>query len=88
LPPPPEVLKILFDQGTPAPLRRAFRADSVDTVLGLYYVRDTVANSILGRNTRVVRAVVEGSVVGDDEVIEDRAIKDSVLDAGGLARAR
>ena len=52
-------------------------------------VRDsTIENSILGRNVRVTRATVRGSVVGDSQVIEDRSVDGCVLDAGELAPAR
>ena len=47
----------------------------------------TVANSILGNNVRVRKATLEGCVVGDDQVIEDRKLKDSVMDAGETAAA-
>jgi len=48
----------------------------------------TVANSILGNNVRVRMATVEGSLVGDDQVIDGRDLKDVVMDAGELAPAR
>lgn len=48
----------------------------------------TIANSILGRNVRVVRATVRGSLVGDDQHIEGKTVEQSVLDAGELAPAR
>ena len=52
-------------------------------------VRDsTIENSILGKNVRVIRATVRGSLVGDGQVIEGRTIEHSVLDAGELAAAR
>lgn len=52
-------------------------------------VRDsTIEDSILGRNVRVTRATVRGSLVGDGQVIEDRSVIGSVLDAGELAAAR
>ena len=52
-------------------------------------VRDsTIANSILGRNVRVVRATVTDSLVGNDAVIEDQAVVRGILDAGELAPAR
>src|SRR5207249_11278237 len=47
----------------------------------------TIANSILGRNGRVVRGAVADSVIGDDQVIEGKTIQRSVLDAGELAPA-
>ncbi len=52
-------------------------------------VRDsTIENSILGRNVRLIGAIVRDSVVGDDQVIEGKTIERSVLDAGELAPAR
>jgi len=48
----------------------------------------TVANSILGKGVRVKNAKVEGCVIGDKQVIEERQLKDSVMDAGELALAR
>ena len=48
----------------------------------------SVANSILGKGVTVKKAKVEGSVVGDKQVIEGRDIKDSVMDAGEIAAAR
>ncbi|HXF95921.1 MAG TPA: sugar phosphate nucleotidyltransferase [Gemmatimonadales bacterium] len=65
-------------------LHDAVIGPNVSIEAGSYVTESTVANSILGRNVRVVRATVEGSLVGDDEVIEGRAIRHSVLDAGEL----
>jgi glucose-1-phosphate thymidylyltransferase len=47
-----------------------------------------ITNSILGRGVKVKKAKVEGSVVGDKQVIEGRDVKDSVMDAGEIAAAR
>ena len=47
----------------------------------------TIVNSILGRNVRVERSTVRDSLVGDDQVIVDRSLARSVLDAGELAPA-
>ncbi|MGH7548523.1 MAG: sugar phosphate nucleotidyltransferase [Gemmatimonadales bacterium] len=55
---------------------------------GSYVTESTIANSILGRNVRVVRSKVEGSLVGDDQAIEGTTVKQSVLDAGELAPAK
>lgn len=60
---------------------------NVSIEAGSYVTESTVTNSILGRNVRVVRSTVEGSLVGDDQAIEDRSIIRSVLDAGELAPA-
>jgi glucose-1-phosphate thymidylyltransferase len=48
----------------------------------------TVEHSLLGRDVRLVRAQVKRSVIGDGQVIEDRAVADSVMDQGELARAK
>jgi glucose-1-phosphate thymidylyltransferase len=48
----------------------------------------TVAHAILGRKVVLRRARVERSVIGDDQVLEDRAIADSVMDGGEIAAAR
>ena len=48
----------------------------------------TIANSILGRNVRVVRGTVKDSLVGDDQKIEGRSIQQSVMDAGEIAPAK
>jgi glucose-1-phosphate thymidylyltransferase len=48
----------------------------------------SILNAILGTNVRVRRARVDGSVVGDDQVIEGGIVKNSVLDGGELALAR
>ena len=53
------------------------------TVMG-----STIANSILGKGVQVKNAKVEGSVIGDKQVIEGRQVKDSVMDAGEIAAAR
>src|SRR5207247_11268735 len=55
---------------------------------GSYVTESTIANSILGRNVRVVRSAVADSVIGDDQVIEGKTIQRSVLDAGELAPAK
>lgn len=55
---------------------------------GSFVAESTIANAILGRNVRVVRATVRDSLVGDDQTIEGKTITSSVLDAGELAAAR
>jgi glucose-1-phosphate thymidylyltransferase len=55
---------------------------------GSFVAESTVANSILGRDVRVVRATVRDSLVGDGQTIEGKTITSSVLDAGELAAAR
>ena len=55
---------------------------------GSFVAESTLANSILGRNVRVVRATVRDSLVGDDQKIEGKTVQKSVLDKGELAPAR
>src|SRR2546422_695196 len=54
---------------------------------GSYVTESTIANSILGRNVRVVRGTVRDSLVGDDQVIEGKTLEQSVLAAGEVAPA-
>jgi len=55
---------------------------------GSSIVGSTVANSILGKGVQVKNAKVEGSVIGDKQLIDGREVKDSVMDAGEIAGAR
>ena len=55
---------------------------------GSVVAESTIANSILGRNVRVVRSTVRDSLVGDGQAIEGRTVQQSVLDAGELAPAK
>jgi len=55
---------------------------------GSSIVGSTIANSLLGKGVQVKNAKVNGSVIGDKQVIEGREVKDSVMDAGELAAAR
>jgi glucose-1-phosphate thymidylyltransferase len=48
----------------------------------------TVTNSILGNGVGVRNATVEGCLVGDEQVIDGRTVRDSVLDGGELSPAR
>jgi glucose-1-phosphate thymidylyltransferase len=61
---------------------------NVSIEAGSHVTQSAIANSILGRDVRVARATVEGSLVGDGEVIEDREVRGSVLDRGETAAAR
>jgi glucose-1-phosphate thymidylyltransferase len=61
---------------------------NVSLEAGSFVADSVIANSILGRNVRVVRSTVRDSLVGDDQVIEGKTIAGVVLDAGELARAR
>jgi glucose-1-phosphate thymidylyltransferase len=47
----------------------------------------TVANSIVGRHTRISRATVRDSLVGDDQTITDRSVERLVVDGGEEASA-
>ena len=61
---------------------------NVSLEAGSYVTESQIANSILGKNVRVVRSAVRDSLVGDDQVIEDKVIQRSVLDAAELAAAK
>jgi glucose-1-phosphate thymidylyltransferase len=69
-------------------LREATIGPNVTIEAGSEVRESTIEDSILGRNVRVTRATVRGSLVGDDQVIEDRSVAGSVLDAGEFAPAR
>jgi glucose-1-phosphate thymidylyltransferase len=60
---------------------------NVSIEAGSVVAEGTIANSILGRNVRVVRGTVRDSLVGDDQTVEGKAVQGSVLDAGELAAA-
>jgi glucose-1-phosphate thymidylyltransferase len=55
---------------------------------GSSVIGSTVRNSIVGRGVQLKNATLEGSVIGDKQVIDGRQVKDSVMDAGELAAAR
>ena len=59
---------------------------SIET--GSFVAESTIANSILGRNVRVVRGTVKDSLVGDDQKIEGKTVQQSVMDAGEVAPAK
>jgi len=61
---------------------------NVSLEAGSYVTESVIANSILGRNVRVVGSTVRDSLIGDDQVVEGKTIARSVLDAGELAPAR
>jgi len=69
-------------------LRGATVGPNVTIEAGSTIEESTVANSILGRNVRVTKGVVRGSLVGDDQVIADREVVASVMDAGETAPAQ
>src|SRR5947209_7172484 len=68
-------------------LHAATVGPNVPLEAGSSVAESTIANSILGRNVRVVRSAVRDSLVGDDQVIEGKSIARSVLDAGELVPA-
>jgi len=61
---------------------------NVSIEAGSFVAESTIANSILGRNVRVVRGTVQDSLVGDDQKIEDKVLQQSVMDAGEIALAK
>jgi glucose-1-phosphate thymidylyltransferase len=69
-------------------LRDATVGPNVTIEAGSVIERSTLAHAILGRNVRVRDAAIERSVIGDDQVIEDRKVADSVMDAGEVAPAK
>jgi len=69
-------------------LKDATIGPNVAVEAGSSIVGSTVANSILGRGVQVKNAKVEGSVIGDKQMIDGRDVKDSVMDAGEIAAAR
>ena len=69
-------------------LREATIGPNVTIEAGCDVRESTIEDSILGKNVRVTRATVQGSLVGDNQVIEGRTVLRSVLDAGELAPAR
>ena len=60
---------------------------NVSIEAGSFVAESTIANSILGRNVRVVRGNVKDSLVGDDQKIEGKILQHSVMDAGEVAPA-
>jgi glucose-1-phosphate thymidylyltransferase len=69
-------------------LRDAVIGPNVAIETGCSVVESAVSNSIVGRNVRLLRATVADSLVGDDQVVEQREVRGAVLDGGELARAR
>jgi len=61
---------------------------NVSIEAGSFVAESTIANSILGRNVRVVRGTVKDSLVGDDQKIEGKTVQQSVMDAGEIAPAK
>ncbi len=68
-------------------LRDATIGPNVAIEAGSSIEGSTIANSILGKGVRVKNAKVGGSVIGDQQVIDGKQVKDSVMDAGELAPA-
>ena len=69
-------------------IRDATIGPNVSIEAGSFVAESTIANSILGRNVRVVRGTVKDSLIGDDQKIEGRVIQQSVMDAGETAPAK
>ncbi len=61
---------------------------NVTVETGSMIAGSTLQHAILGRNVQVERSTVERSVIGDDQLVADRVIRDSVMDAGEVAAAR
>jgi glucose-1-phosphate thymidylyltransferase len=47
-----------------------------------------IANAIVGRDVKIKKATVSGSVIGDGQVVEGREVRNVVIDAGEEALAR
>jgi ADP-glucose pyrophosphorylase len=69
-------------------IRDATVGPNVSIEAGSFIAESTIANSILGRNVRVVRGTVQDSLVGDDQKIEGKTLLQSVMDAGEVAPAK
>jgi glucose-1-phosphate thymidylyltransferase len=69
-------------------IRDATVGPNVSIEAGGFIAESTIANSILGRNVRVVRGTVKDSLVGDDQKVEGRTLLQSVMDAGEVAPAK
>ena len=69
-------------------IRDATVGPNVSVEAGSFIADSTIANSILGRNVRVVRGTVKDSLVGDDQKVEGRTLQRSVMDAGEVAPAK
>ncbi len=61
---------------------------NVSIEAGSFVAESIIANSILGRNVRVVRGTVKDSLVGADQKIEGKTVQQSVMDAGEVAPAK
>jgi glucose-1-phosphate thymidylyltransferase len=48
----------------------------------------TIENSVVGSGTRITRSRISGCVIGDDQVISDQTLANSVLDAGQVQVAK
>ncbi len=68
-------------------LSRCTIGPNVSLGAGTSVAASTIADSILGKNVRVKDATVEASLVGDDQVIDGRTVRTSVLDGGEMAPA-
>jgi glucose-1-phosphate thymidylyltransferase len=55
---------------------------------GSYVAESTIENSIVGRNVRVVKSTVRGSLIGDDQELMGKVYEAMVVDGGEAAPAR
>jgi glucose-1-phosphate thymidylyltransferase len=69
-------------------LRDSTIGPNVTIETGSMIAGSTLQHAILGRNVRVEGSTVERSVIGDDQLVQDRVVRDSVMDAGEVAAAR
>jgi glucose-1-phosphate thymidylyltransferase len=69
-------------------LRDSTIGPNVTIEAGSVIARSTLQHAILGRNVRVEGSTVERSVIGDDQLVLDRVVRDSVMDGGETAAAR
>jgi glucose-1-phosphate thymidylyltransferase len=69
-------------------LRDCTIGPNVTIETGSHVEGSTVEHSLLGRDVRLRHAQVKRSVIGDAQVLENRSISDSVMDAGEQALAK
>jgi glucose-1-phosphate thymidylyltransferase len=69
-------------------LRDAVIGPNVSIEAGSTVTGSTIVDSILGRGVRVAGATIRGCVIGDDQVVQQRTLERSVLDAGEVAAAK
>ncbi|MGH7537719.1 MAG: sugar phosphate nucleotidyltransferase [Gemmatimonadales bacterium] len=69
-------------------VRNATIGPNVTIEAGSVIEGSTLRHALLGRNVRVVGSTVERSVIGDDQVVQNRVLRDSVMDGGEVAVAK